>query len=155
MPQPLAILLFVLCLTPAFALACSCEESSESELQRLDRAFQTAATVAVMKVVGFKSDDAHQVVTDLQFQYVFKETAASSPPYRGRGAFSGSSESPQMITSCDIQLDEGQLVLAFADTHGEVHFGGCYPVSGPIDFNLLPRLYELKANAALIPGDGT
>ena len=128
------------------------------QLERLERSFLEATTVTVMNIVGFQSggsgEDEH-VVTNLQIEYVFKESPASYPPYRGRGAYSKKADFDQVVTSCDVELAEAQLVIAFANEHGEVRFGGCYPESGPINFNLLPHLYELKAIKAGKPAGGT
>jgi len=139
------------------AVACSCASRSESELERLDRNYASAATVAIMRVVDFEvtREEELRTVTNLQIEYVFKETEVSQPPYRGRGAYSATYEGTQVVSSCDVKLKKDELVVAFADAKGQVRFGGCYPASAPINFNTLPRLYELKGGKVIKPADGT
>lgn len=139
------------CMSPATSIACSCLSGGESRLQRIERDFNSAATVAVMRVVGFEggSSERNPVSTKLQLEYWFKQRAGSQPPYHGLGAYSRSANKRQAISSCDIELEDGQLVVAFADERGLVHFGGCEPSSGPIDFSLLPYFYELQKTGKL------
>lgn len=139
-------LLFLLASTHV-AEACSCEPTSETKEERLTSAFRKAATVAIMQVVSFEqigAGDDSEIRTSLQFKYLFKQSETSSPPYIGRGAYDATPSGSQIVSSCDIELDEGSLVIAFADERGIVHFGGCSPASGPIDFDALPLLYRLK-----------
>jgi hypothetical protein len=140
------------------ALACSCEPSSESEAERLERSFHAATTVAVMRVIGFEtsgSGEESSVVTQLQIEHLFKQSESSYPPYLGNGAYDRDFEGQQVISSCDIELHEGALIVAFADDRGLVQMGGCSPASGPVDFDTLPLLYKLKDGKSSAVADGT
>lgn len=147
--RPTLLLSILLFANSGASFACSCLSDGESRLQQIEREFNSATTVAIMRVVGFEGGSREPITTRLQLEYWFKQVAGPQPIFRGQGAYSSSAGGEMLITSCDIELAKDQLVVAFADERGLVNFGGCEPSSGPIDFSLLPYFYELQKSGKL------
>ena len=141
---PFLVLLLLLAASPSAALACSCVGPDGTGKEITKRDFDKAATVAIMKVMSFETvqiNDRPQYRAVMLPVYFFKDAPDSPQSFYGTGVYSKSSTER---SDCDIELNEGDLVIAFADASGRATFGVCRGGSAPLSFSALPYLYQLE-----------